>query len=304
MGQDYLYNGKEFNEDLGFKWYDYGARWYDPGIGRWNGVDPLAEKYAGISPYAYVLNDPISLIDPDGMSIAGDYYGKNGKYLGSDNIKDDKVYVADRKNSDGSFQNAVDLGISHSEFQKAANIILNESSGNKDESLWIAHTANNAKGEKDVAGKHDSVYDQLVAYSTTSSTTKSTELSTSENSSKANYARAGLIDVLNGGADPTNGAVLWDGTDFLSKGLSHNKFKEYLSVYMTREIYGSYEKGAKNFNGTTPHSDFSANRAFGTEYGFISNGGAFYSPKQGSAKAYYHLEATGSRGASIFWKIY
>ena len=41
-----MYNGKEWNEDLGLNWFDYGARYYEPAIGRWNGVDPLAEKYA------------------------------------------------------------------------------------------------------------------------------------------------------------------------------------------------------------------------------------------------------------------
>jgi len=67
----YEYNGKELNEDFGLNLYDYGARWYDAALGRWWSVDPLGEMTSSISTYAYVLNNPLSLIDPTGMFAVG-----------------------------------------------------------------------------------------------------------------------------------------------------------------------------------------------------------------------------------------
>ncbi|MCI5056852.1 MAG: RHS repeat-associated core domain-containing protein [Flavobacteriales bacterium] len=63
----YQYNGKELNTDFDLNWLDYGARWYDPSMARWNTVDPLAENHFHISPYNYVLNNPMIFIDPDGQ---------------------------------------------------------------------------------------------------------------------------------------------------------------------------------------------------------------------------------------------
>jgi RHS repeat-associated protein len=62
--QDYLFNGKLFDEEAGV--YYYGARYYDPKLSLWASVDPMAENFPASSPYAYTLHNPVNHIDPDG----------------------------------------------------------------------------------------------------------------------------------------------------------------------------------------------------------------------------------------------
>ena len=67
--QAYKYNGKELNRMHGLDWYDYGTRNYDAALPVWTTVDPAADRYPNISPYAYCANNPIIYIDPTGMYI-------------------------------------------------------------------------------------------------------------------------------------------------------------------------------------------------------------------------------------------
>ena len=65
----YKYSGKEFDTFGGTDLYDFHARHHAPSTGRFMTVDPMAEKYPGISPYMYCAGNPIIFIDTDGQEL-------------------------------------------------------------------------------------------------------------------------------------------------------------------------------------------------------------------------------------------
>ena len=48
---------------------DFGTRIYDPRLGRWLSTDPLERKYPNVSPYTYVLDNPILYLDIGGRDV-------------------------------------------------------------------------------------------------------------------------------------------------------------------------------------------------------------------------------------------
>lgn len=65
-GYRYGFNGKEKSDEIVSGNFDFGSRVYNGRLGKWLSIDPLQEKYPGVSPFTYCYDSPQNVIDPDG----------------------------------------------------------------------------------------------------------------------------------------------------------------------------------------------------------------------------------------------
>ena len=117
LEQNYLYNGKELQDELSLGWLDYGARMYMPEIGRWGVMDIMSEIYPSMSSYSYAANNPLLFVDIDGQEIYiyfisadfsfGGMFGHNA--LGV-KIGDERTYMINESGSyrEGELKNVKD----------------------------------------------------------------------------------------------------------------------------------------------------------------------------------------------------
>lgn len=232
----YKFNGKELDEETGF--YYYGARYYNPKFSIWLSVDPLAEKAPNWTPYRYCFNNPIRYTDPTGL-WEGDYYTKDGEYLGWDGKNDGKVYVANKHNHDEKtgkntikHSDRTELkGVSNEILLGFASLIHAESGGSKDESYAIGNVTMNfidEGGSSQLKTLEDvAMYDNRFAQGATQENFSSfLDLSYSDRNSK--YAVGAAINAIGnsqglaGYSDYSNGADSWDGIDLISSKWSNN----------------------------------------------------------------------------------
>lgn len=247
-----------------------------------------------------------------GSDVEGPLYNIDGTYVGG-NRKTEKdkdvaftgTAVRDDQGGIIGYENLVQFTAHHTQFQTISQIVKHEGvTMDPQEYLWIAHTANNA-----AVASGTSLYNKLMSSYSSVPKKEKVPLSTSDNSPTAKFARAGVLHVLSGGIDPTAGATLWDGTDFLAWGLvspngtPQNKFEEYRSISISKDIYNGYlrsnlnkyTRGRVRYAGTyytIPASVFQ-------EQANWVHGNFFYHT---GAKQVYSIEATGNAGISIFWR--
>ena len=93
------FTGKEKDEETGYGYF--GARYMDHELmTMWLSVDPMADKYPSISPYAYCAWNPVKLVDPNGEEIST-HTDHEGNVVAVFNDGDNGVY-RHGPNRDGS----------------------------------------------------------------------------------------------------------------------------------------------------------------------------------------------------------
>ncbi len=93
FGSAYKFNGKEKDDETGYSYY--GARYYTDRLSIWLSVDPLADKYPHLSPYAYCSNNPILYVDPDGKEKVISFKAENKN---KEQTNADKIAISVAKN--------------------------------------------------------------------------------------------------------------------------------------------------------------------------------------------------------------
>ena len=73
----FVFTGKERDEETGYGYF--GARYMDHVLTTmWLSVDPMADKYPSISPYAYCAWNPMKLVAPNGKEVDDPPYSGSG----------------------------------------------------------------------------------------------------------------------------------------------------------------------------------------------------------------------------------
>jgi len=62
-----MHTAKELDNETSYTYF--GARYYDSELSGWLSVDPMSNKYPSLSPYCYTADNPVVLVDPNGMCI-------------------------------------------------------------------------------------------------------------------------------------------------------------------------------------------------------------------------------------------
>ena len=142
----YKFNGKQFDEETGL--YYYGARYMNPITGLWYGVDPLAEKYVTMGGYIYTLDNPIRLIDPEGLAPKDPPTVKQTLEYGMNHSRTFKKLMSIAGITLGNYNKYISFGSSTDTDPISGKISLTRGNDKKYQVIKLAHELSNRINRK------------------------------------------------------------------------------------------------------------------------------------------------------------
>lgn len=226
-------------------------RHYNADLSLWLSVDPMSDKYPGVSPYAYCANNPVRLVDPDGEDLTDFYDISTGEHLlhikdGIDEAIAVQRNVFDAYNQDGTlYANKDKIGCSlgtNSDFVALAGTIYAESDAryySTKEAAGIGSVIRNRATADNIsllkAASKGGIYGWL----------NRNAILTSTNTEKVNIAYKAAMLTIGGNCDYSNGGYFWQGRDFQESGSpANNQFYQsgFLFSSTSHDLFGMGSK--------------------------------------------------------------
>lgn len=240
----------------------------------------LADKFGVDSPFGndWVKEDfkekPNKKISESNLNTKEHYFSYDGKYLGASDKNVDRIYVADKKNDDGTFKNAKDLKITLEQFKGFSSLVWNESSGDKTESFAIANAVMNylSKGGSNQLNSLNAIilkantYARGVEQSLVDRYSKEKKNGRHEFEAIINaLMRSNYPELITDTAfiDYSKSATHWDGKDLVIAFAIRNKqiisisnsHRDYIwseeSKHLLKSYYRQFGKSTITYNGVT-----------------------------------------------------
>ncbi|KAF2080645.1 hypothetical protein [Flavobacterium sharifuzzamanii] len=218
-------------------------------------IDYFAENYTYGEPEKYIS------VFPRLLYVNGHFYNEDGTFEGKVNEVENEGSVEDVYTCTGKSKIKNEKGEEIVTYNNIQLLKENEKNITHSDFCYIAYVVKMEAGEDDFKELKcisytsfnrsinvKSAWKKLLSTSYSSVGNKQ-EMKSSLDDNKSKLTRKAIFYVLEGKDDLTNGAELWDGTDFLAWGNSEmnpynkvgqNKFDEYKFIEIPKDIYDSF----------------------------------------------------------------
>ena len=119
IGQPYKFGGKELITSNGLNEYDFGARQYYSAVPAFTRIDPLCESFTHLSPYLYCANNPVNLVDRNGLAPSEEEAARMADYVyGQEKVKLTGGWKESQRNIDNLVMTVDKSGFKSSLFER------------------------------------------------------------------------------------------------------------------------------------------------------------------------------------------